>query len=363
MLIYVNYGMRKLSLFIALLLFSSLVLSQEVTWNKRISKKIGFTIPDDVSSFLVSVEHINTDDDIYINEMISPLGKVLIRNNIGASSEKRIPPSVYTIFKSKVRVTYSSKGKFSVLVNNINGPLTSGRWIVSFSSKLKKQYKRSIFVNIHYIKKSNLKTYNLNVDVNADITNSSLSNIDLMSTLNKVRLFYSRYGVNIYFNINKKWNDLSLSLKGLEKRIDFLQKGKKNNLQLYLVKRQSRIKRDFQGLAGCLPIVIIEKTNQHCSVIIAYEVQANISLNKMVKTISHEIGHSLGLFHMSDNFYPFGVFLDPMSDTHEKVDHSNVMHKTSDFFGHIEFSLEQERYIKSNLVLQRGKAKKVFLEN
>ena len=354
--------MKKILLFLVLITTSTSALSKEFTWKGKDSDFITFNVPNNVKSMLISVEYNgDNEDDIIIKKLVSSSDTTIIKSNINTPSESRIPPKVYSVFNSKVRVTYVTKGKFSAFISSKSSRIESGEWRLQFSNKKNTQNSK-VNINIKYITDSDIEDLSISIDVHTDIYNSTLTPNSINKVLTDVKSFYKESGVTINFNLNESWRSPYTNITELEKKIEHLQNGKKDHLQLYLVKRKSSVKRDFQGVAGCLPFVIIESTNQHCSLLVAYQNQSDISLDKMTKVISHELAHTLGLYHLSDDFFPFGKVFDQMSDTNEDIDHSNVMHKTSEYFGHISFSTQQIELIRTNPILQKNRMKSILLK-
>jgi hypothetical protein len=344
-------------------MFSNFTFSKEVNWTGIVSQNFKFEVPAGVKGVLVSVEYKNMDSSIMIKDLTAPDDTKYIKSNAGTPMASRIPSKIDTVFNSKIRMTYVTKGKFAAFINGDVDAILPGEWILRLANQNKKIKKSNIFINVKYLMKndSDIKSLHLDIDVNADIAESSISKLKLSTTLERVKSFFKIYGIAINFHVNDAWRDTQRETSDLEEKIELLQTDRKNNLQLYLLKRQSSIKRELQGVAGCFPFVIIENTNQHCSVIVAYENQDEVSIDKMTKVIAHEILHSLGLFHLSDDIFPFGLKYDAMDDTNEETDHTNVMHKKSDFFGSLDMSEEQAAVVRSNIILQRSRLKDLSL--
>lgn len=121
---------------------------------------------------------------------------------------------------------------------------------------------------------------------------------------------------------------------------------------IYLVDHQGEHNKDFQGFAGCLPGFIPKYLDKHCGFIIRVNMAQELNLAKMSKVIAHEMGHFFGLFHLQDDYYPFGKLNDPIADTDISTEETNIMHKTSDVFETLEFTEGQFQVMRRHPLLQ-----------
>lgn len=334
---------------ILLILFNCPILSAlEVQFTTRSSEELKLQVQKGTTSFLVSLE-FESKEALMVQSLVDPNGREYIKSNIGSSAEYRIPAPVHSSFRSLIRMTYVSKKMVSIFVSNngLEDHIAEGIWKLKIAKQKKKPGLAKVYLNLKEVNQSNLKRPQLDLTINYDTRESSISEKAFQDSVKALVNFYSQYGIALNVETTK-WIDPIPKEKDLEIKLSKLQDGKRQNLQMYLFKRNSSVKKDFQGVAGCLPFVILKVIKKHCALIVAYENQEEVNHKKMIKVMAHEIAHSLGLFHLVDDFYPFGALQDPIEDTFDAIDTENVMHKTSDFFGYMEFTKGQIEVMKRN---------------
>jgi hypothetical protein len=338
-------------LILLIFLYCPLLSALEVHFEGRSSEDIHLQVKKGTFSFLVSLE-FDSKEALMVESLVDPDGREYIKSNIGSPSEYRVPAPVYSSFRSLLRMTYVSKNMASIFVSNSDSEISvrDGTWTLKIAKQKSKEGGSRVFINLKELKEDSLKKASLDLTVNYDLDNSSIDKTVFLNAIKELKSFYSQYGINLNIKPNQ-WIDPFLHEKDLELKLPMLQRGQRRNLQMYIFKRNSSIKKDFQGVAGCLPAVIIKKIREHCGLIVAYENQEHIDFKKMIKVMAHEIAHYLGLFHLADQFYPFGVLQDPIEDTFNAIDRQNVMHKTSDYFGQMDFTRGQIKTMLKNPIL------------
>lgn len=315
-----------------------LLWANEVSFKGRLSDWQQFEVSAGASSFIMSLEY-ETNDKVIIADLIDPQGKAWIRSNIGQPTESRIPPEVDTAFKSLIRSNYSTVGLGSVLVSNSTREnlVEAGTWKYRLGTILKSESLKTIDVQL-LSKVANAKEQVLSLafDLFYDPAFTKLNELELI--LDDVKSVYRKGMIDVHFHLIEKTfaqNDISDSLDDVVYR---LQIGRRQNPSISLIAHHGESTKDFQGFAGCLPGFIPQKIDKHCELAIRYLDHEKLDLKKFSKVVAHEMGHFFGLFHLEDDYYPFGKLRDPIEDTDISNEELNVMHKTSDRFGDIEFT-------------------------
>lgn len=323
--------------------------AESVALKQNISPWISIEIGEKTQSFLVALES-NENASLYVADLIDPNGKVYIASNIGSPSSARIPPFLYSSIRSLNRATHVSKGFGSALVpnNDLENELAPGTWKMRLGSVTPA---KEIY---YWIDESTGQDSDEVVfEVLLDKESLALSLSDLDGILTKVRNLYSRYEIKVDFNLTLK----NFNLTGpftLDAFTEEAQRGHRARPIINLVRENNPLgKKDFQGLAGCLPFFVSRYVDKHCAIGIAFHDGWNLDQDRLAKVIAHEMAHFFGLFHLSDEYYPFGRAFDPISDTDEGVELTNVMHKTSEFYELIEFTAGQVKVMKRHPMLTK----------
>jgi len=320
------------------LLFAPLLWANEVSFKGRLSEWQKFQVNAGSSSFILGLEY-ESSDKIILADLVDPQGKAWIRSNIGQPSESRIPPEVDTAFKSLIRSNYSTVGLGSVLISNSSREKTieAGTWKYRLGTISKSESLKTIDVQL-LSKVANAKeqVLSLEFDLFYDPAFTKLNELEII--LDDVKSVYRKGMIEVQFHLIEKTftqNDISNSLDDVVYR---LQMGRRQNPSISLIPHHGESGKDFQGFAGCLPGFIPQNSDKHCELAIRYLDHQKLDLKKFSKVVAHEMGHFFGLFHLEDDYYPFGKLRDPIEDTDMNNEELNVMHKTSDRFGDIEFT-------------------------
>tara|TARA_Y100000780_G_scaffold232562_1_gene266412 strand:+ start:128452 stop:129501 length:1050 start_codon:yes stop_codon:yes gene_type:complete len=277
----------------------------------------------------------------FIRDLVAPNGKVIIKSNYATPSSQRIPPWIYSTIGNKVRPTYVVDGLFSIIVNDsINGmDNKTGMWKLRLVDG-NGQSNKKVFIH-----KNTLTREEATLQKGMKIKLHHQGLIDPLAlelAIEDLEKIYRDYGLSIDIVIKDNWQDPLEETNDLEKKIQEFTKGRRNEVQIYLFSRgKVSDQKDFQGLASCLPGFISQKIDKHCALAIGFTPRVEINFNKLKKVVGHELAHYLGLFHLEDDYYPFGRRDDGLEDTHSGNESSNFMHKTSEYFEVIEFTSQQ----------------------
>ncbi|PIP96340.1 MAG: hypothetical protein COW00_16300 [Bdellovibrio sp. CG12_big_fil_rev_8_21_14_0_65_39_13] len=320
------------------LCFTPLLWATEVTFSGRLSDWKEVSLSKDVASFILNIEYQGSEK-VIIADLIDPQGKSWIKSNIGAPSESRVPIEVDSAFRSLIRSNYSSAGLGAVLVSNSTreNHIETGLWKYRLGTTSKSNEMK--IVDVHVLSKashSNEKVLSMNFDLFYDPIFTKRH--QLASILEDVKAVYRKGLINVSFNLIEKTFSQKAITESLDTVVDQLQMGRRANPSISLIAHHGESVKDFQGFAGCLPGFIPQKIDKHCALAIRYHDKEQVDLKKFSKVVAHEMGHFFGLFHLEDDYYPFGKLRDPIDDTDMSNEELNVMHKTSDRFGDIEFT-------------------------
>jgi hypothetical protein len=342
-------------LFIFLFFGGVNVLANEISFAGEVSPWQEFNLKETQqsgpSAFQLNIESSDPENsELYISDLIDPNGKVIIKNNLNSPMRYRVPPKLYSTLRNSIRPTYVTPGLFSITVD-FDRAQSSGTWKFKIAKK-SKDSEMKVFWHLTTKSSSLLEVPRLKLDVliSSSFKTMSTNKDQFQTSLNKVKELYQSYGINLYFSPSLKWEDPLANNSDLEAKMKSISKVKRTRPTLYLVNRiNATVEKDFQGLAGCLPGFQVKFVNSHCALLVSIteKEHGQFDGDKLTKVIAHEIAHLLGLFHLEDDFYPFGKLLDPFEDTSPEEDFINVMHKTSEFFGLIEFSQSQVRKMRS----------------
>lgn len=340
--------MSKLLLLI-LALISLPCRAESVALKQNISPWISIEIGENTQSFLVALES-EDDTSLYVADLIDPDGKPFIVSNVGAPSSARIPPYLYSSISSANRTTHVTKGLGSALIpnNDLMNKVTPGTWKMRVGSV---GMAKNIYYWIDESKGQNSEE--VTFEVLLDKESLALTTSDLDNVLANVRALYARYEIKVDFDLSLK----DFALTGpftLDAFTEEAQRGRQGRPIINLVRANNPLgKKDFQGLAGCLPFFISRYVDRHCAIGIAFHDGWNLNQERLAKVIAHEVAHFFGLFHLSDDYYPFGNVFDPISDTDSSIELTNVMHKTSEFYDLIEFTAGQVKVMKRHPMLTK----------
>lgn len=339
------YSLTLLATFIS---FVAVGAVKELQIHDQFSEWVEFEIPKNTLNFQINLEN-PSEADLILSDLISPTGEVVMANNIGAPSSMRVPPKIYSTLKNKSRPTYTVKRLFSVNYRNIETikPPTPGRWKARFgrASKVVSSEDLKVMFSVDVFKED-AQRRTLPVDIFLSMDSKLLNIIEVKSISRDIEQFYQYYGIDIRLQAHE-WQDSQTGENDLEKRLPTLSRLARKNLSLYLFPRApGGLKKEFQGLAGCLPAFKIKSQDMSCALLVTYEEESIVKRERFTKIMAHEIAHSLGLYHLVDDFYPFGIIHDPQEDTSLDDDPANVMHKTSEYYGHLELSPQQVNSIK-----------------
>jgi len=346
---------RKFLLLLSLLMSS--IYGDSLSFKEKVSPWQSFSISQDLSAFQLIVESDSSESkDLFFSDLIDPVGRVIIQGNVGSPMSYRVPSKLYSTMKNRVRPTYIRDGLFSVVIDKSekrDSVVEKGVWKFRLGKKAVSTVARS-FWHLSKVRLESVVPAQLKVNVYKSKTFQKTSQKELLESLKKVQKLYDSYGIGLNFVIKEKWSEPAVETSDLEEKLKKISVSHKDNPSLYLINRlNSTVEKDFQGLAGCLPGFRAKFIKAHCALLVSITDQAlgSFEIDKLTKVISHEIAHMLGLFHLEDDFYPFGKLFDPFQDTSRENDFINVMHKTSDFFGILEFSQSQVRKMLSHPML------------
>lgn len=330
-----------------LTLFSMTCLAETVQFDSKVSPWVTFEVSSTAKSFLVALE-TTAETPLYVADLIDPSGKVYVQSNHGTASASRIPPFLYSTIRAYNRITQVTKGLGSILVPNrdTEDEITPGTWRMRIGAM--DQIKEAHFsVQESFGLKSQSLAFKVHLDQQALFPDL----IIMQEILQSVVDLYQRYDIDLELNLVARSFDLQVPYL-LDEYVEASQVGSSNTPVINLVRAANPYgKKDFQGLAGCLPFFLPRYVDKHCAIGIAFEDDWHMDTRRFGKVIAHEIAHFLGIFHLSDDYYPFGQVFDPISDTDESVEFSNVMHKTSDYYDVLEFTAGQVKVMKRHPML------------
>lgn len=312
--------------------------------SEKKSDWISFEISQNAESFLISLEHSQLNN-VMVADLIDPQGQVLIKSNIGTALESRIPPEIHSAFSSAIRTSYSSQGLAGILVSNrsdelIDQVMRPGVWKMRLAYPSLKTSEK-IMVNYAISEKLKFSVRNLVAEFDVVYDFKIFSKEKMDEILGSVADIYQKGQIKLNFHgIDRSFKSSEKS-QSLDELINNLQNKKTKRPVIYLIDHQGEHNKDFQGFAGCLPGFIPQFSDKHCALIIRVNMAQNLNMAKMSKVIAHELGHFFGLFHLQDDYYPFGKLNDPIADTDIMSEETNIMHKTSDVFEVLEFTQGQ----------------------
>lgn len=347
--------MKRVFFLLIFLFTSNWSYGSSVELFQKISPWISFEISAATESFLIALEHTQQKNVIFA-DLIDPDGRVLIKSNIGTPSEARIPPDIHSSFTSLIRTSYSSHGLAGVLVSNradeLTGPvIKAGTWKMRLAYPSFKTAEK-IMVNYDITEKGAISVSDLHAQFDVVYDHKIFSDKKMEEILGAVTDIYQKGKIKLQFNnINRSFNTSEKS-QSLDELINHLQNTKSKLPVIYLVDHQGEHNKDFQGFAGCLPGFIPQHLDKHCGLIIRVNMNQELNLAKMSKVIAHELGHFFGLFHLQDDYYPFGKLNDPIADTDITTEETNIMHKTSDVFEVLEFTEGQFQVMRRHPLLK-----------
>lgn len=330
-----------------LTLFSMTCLAEQVQFDSRVSPWVTFDVSSSAKSFLIGLE-TSSETSLYVADLVDPNGKVYVQSNYGTASAARIPPFLYSTLRAFNRITQVTKGLGSVLVPNRDTEevIATGTWRMRIGAmgEIKKAH-------FSVEESLGLRPQRLAFKVQLDEAALFPDEAVMQEILQSVIDLYKRYEIDLELNLSLRSFDLQVPYL-LDEYVEASQVGSSNTPVINLVRAANPYgKKDFQGLAGCLPFFLPRYVDKHCAIGIAFEDDWHMDTRRFGKVIAHEIAHFLGIFHLSDDYYPFGQVFDPISDTDESVEFSNVMHKTSDYYDYLEFTPGQIKVMKRHPML------------
>lgn len=313
------------------------------------SEEITFEVEKDLSSFQIAVE-VFEGEGVFVESLVSPDGIEIIRSNWGSPSQYRVPPRLYTTLRSKLRPTFVIDDIFSLIIKHDEISL-AGSWKMRFASSNKKGFELVYDMRKLSIS-SKLKVPRLIMNLHLNLNNSKLDKSEVEKAISSIEELYQRHGIDLSIQTDWQWEDTLSQVNDLEVKLAELSLGKKEGVHLYLFPQfNPSFDKDFQGLAGCLPGFVAQNVQKNCALVVSYQNKRELNLRKMIKVISHELAHYLGLFHLEDDFYPYGRVTDLIEDTTSDVEENNIMHKTSDVFDDLQFTRGQVEKMLSHPIL------------
>lgn len=338
--------------------------SKTVVWQGKNGPQISFPLTERASNFQISVEA--ETEEVFIDSLIDPsgdyvIGPVNLKNRMGLSGR------LMTTLNSKIRPTYVH-GKMFTVSPRFMIPLKKGNYQFRLvNPKANSSTISAATISFREIRRKNLRdeNFHLNLEIIIDKQNGAEFETRVKKELIPLlKDLYSSYAI-ILHPILKSQDSLNQTLDsgtpipvGLDKALAQLSHGGSNNLKLYLIAlpetySENNQERVLQGLSLCLPASFSFKNN-NCALGVSFNriLRDQIPNKRIVKVMAHEIAHALGLYHLEDDFYPFGTLTDRIEDTDPSEAHNNIMHKTSDDSGDLLFTQMQVEVIKQSPLLE-----------
>lgn len=314
-------------------------------WQMELSPWQEFTIDESHRSFLLSFE-IQRGDKVFLADLISPLGEKLVVNNIGRSYS-RVPSFLYSTMRSELRPEQVIPNIFAVSSARLQ-TLTPGVWKFRLA-----QNSRDALVSIHIKRTRFLQAPSLKLKVYVEdyFSNKLGLRKGIEQAIDQMRELYQTLGIRLDIEVIDFWKDPMLATNDLLIKVKKYSQTKRSHQSIFITPRvDASIKKDFQGLAACLPFAI--STNFSCPLVVAIgDHTEEISKRRLAKVLSHELAHGLGLFHLTDDYYPYTLLTDRLEDTSLSDDINNVMHKTSKVEKLPEFSSLQIEWMLRQAIL------------
>jgi len=342
-----------LSILLVTFLCSSVSAFEEgVIANGEISLPYKFSIEEGVESFLLQVES-HSGDDLYIAEVIDPIGNHYVRSNFESTRpiSYKVPGFIYSTLLSENRIYTAGGGMGSVLIPNRDNslPIIPGEWQfrVAFNKKSTSKSKKFNYkINEKKTNISKTMTFIYHLPKKDDYIDDNV----ISRVLNETKIEYSQMGIYLEFKKGEQSAELGEN-EGIDSYLGKAQKIKTLNHHIYFLKNKSKISKKFQGLAGCIPGFITLGVDRNCGIIVSAKASEEINEKRMKKVVIHEIAHFLGLFHLSDDYYPYGKVFDTIEDTTGLDDKDNIMSKTSESYDFVNFTEGQKKVILRNPLL------------
>jgi|GEM_PF-3769421 len=335
----------SLTFFMTLMIFQGSLAALQ--WQEKLSPWQQFNIEGNDRSFLLSFE-IQKGDKVFLADLISPLGEKLVVNNVGRNSS-RVPPFLYTTMRSNLRPELVLPNIFAVSSAKLHS-LTPGVWKYRLA-----QNSQHAIVNIDIQKALLLQSPSMMLDIYIEDYFSKRPKLreSIEQSIVQMSELYQTIGINLDISVIDSWKDPMLATNDLMKKVQNYSQINRSHQSIFITPRiNASIQKDFQGLAACLPFAISSRLS--CPLVVAIgDHSKEISKNRLGKVLSHELAHGLGLFHLTDDFYPFTMLNDGLEDTSLNDDINNVMHKTSQVEALPEFSPMQIEWMLRQPILYK----------
>jgi hypothetical protein len=329
---------KSLALIILGLMLQAQASTQSTQVIGTLSPWLEIIIDDETTSFLIGLES-ESAQYLYVADLIDPEGEVYIKSNHHTPSASRIPPFLYTSLNSRNRITLTSQGLGSALIPNTPyANIRTGKWRMRVAAKEAVQ-------TVHYtiIQKSRART-SKRVDLPIIIP-EGMSLIDAQALVSEVEKIYGQHGLALKLHIESSLVSSQLPMQ-LDEWVTQLQTGSSTRPVLHLLENEDLpFQKTIQGYAGCLPVFQTQVTAQHCALAVVINPHNPTSFEQLVKVLAHELGHFFGLYHLEDDYYPYGRLRSTLVD-HNDQTNLNIMHETSEYFGDLIFTAKQVEVMK-----------------
>lgn len=321
-----------------LIVFQAHAQTEQVSLNGTLSPWLEIEIGNETQSFVIGLESENPQY-LYVADLIDPNGKVYIKSNHLEPSAQRLPPHLYASLNSPNRITMTTKGLGSALIPN--GPeskIVPGVWKMRLAAQAPVQ--TISYTVFEALQSQTLKTLQLPLFIPA-----TMPLIDVQGLVLALEELFAQHTMAIELQIHRSKPHTTLPLQ-LDEWVMQLQNSSSTQARLHLLENdQLAYQKSIQGFAGCLPVFNTQITQRHCALAVVINPLNPPSFEQKLKVLTHEIGHFLGLYHLVDDYYPFGRLRSTLVD-HQGQTQLNIMHETSEFFGDLIFSDKQVEVMK-----------------
>lgn len=296
-----------------------------------------FTVSEGTESFFIQIESQDRGD-VFVSELTDPNGKKWITPG-HSHIFQRVPEKLYPLIASPHRHYQTEEKMQSIMFPNDDSAQkpTPGAWTL-YLKKEKVDGSHKALVTV--VENKNLFTNTLHFKVLQD--ESFIHESILQEALDQTRMNYLVHNISIAFNSNNKDKVSSLyNLLSSENRAP----------SLHLSSRQMDQRKYMQGLSHCLPGFVPKQKNKSCSIDVITSLEKKITVQRLANVITHEIAHFLGLYHYSDDYFPYGKLYDPISDTFIEDSMGNFMFKRNNDSTHLRFTPGQVDVMKRHPLL------------